>query len=92
MVAGIVVPEIQDCDLKRAAVLKIPCGVPLCDTNFATCDRSFLSISKCLLHFFWRNRKSFLNGTNAILKFENLALRYNFFRFLFALQLFLINF
>ena len=67
-------------------------SVPLCDTNFATRDRSFLSIFKCLSHFFWRNRKSFLNGTNAILKFENLASRCNFFRFLFALQLFLINF
>ena len=66
--------------------------LPLCDTNFATRDRSFLSIFKCLPHFFWRNRKRFLNGTNAILKFENLASRCNFFRFLFALQLFLINF
>ena len=52
----------------------------------------FLPIFKCLSHFFWRNRKSFLNGTNAILKYENLASRCNFFRFLFALQLLLINF
>ena len=66
--------------------------IPSCDTNFATCDRSFWSIFKCLLHFFWRNRKRFLNGTNAILKFDNLASRCNFFRFLSALQLFLINF
>ena len=66
--------------------------LPSCDTNFATRDRSFWSIFKCLLHFFWRNRKRFLNGTNAILKFDNLASRCNFFRFLFALQLFLINF
>ena len=66
--------------------------LPSCDTNFATRDISFWSIFKCLLHFFWRNRKRFLNGTNAILKFDNLASRCNFFRFLFALQLFLINF
>ena len=49
--------------------------LPLCDTNFATHDRYFLSIFKCLSHFFWRNRKRFLNGTNAILKFEKLASR-----------------
>ena len=52
----------------------------------------FLPIFKCLPHFFWRNCKRFLNGTNAILKFDNLASRCIFFRFLFALQLFLINF
>ena len=70
----------------------LPKRIPSCDTNFATRDISFWSIFKCLLHFFWRNCKRFLNGTNAILKFDNLASRCNFFRFLFALQLFLINF
>ena len=59
--------------ISEKKILFVTTRVPLCDTNFATRDRSFLSIFKCLSHFFWRNRKRFLNGTNAILKFENLA-------------------
>ena len=39
--------------------------IPLCDTNLAKHDRSFLLIFKSLQFFFWRKRLRFLNETNA---------------------------
>ena len=59
--------------------------LPFCDTNIGTCDRSFLLEKRCLSHLLWLNGKIFLIGTNCIQKFENLACRHNFFRFLIAL-------
>ena len=66
--------------------------LPFCDTNIGTRDRSFLLEKRCLSDLLWLNGKIFLIGTNGIQKFENLACSHNFFRFLIALQLFLINF
>ena len=76
----------------QAIQLVRPVVLPLCDTNIGTRDRSFLLEIRCLSHLLWLNQKIFLIGTNGIQKFENLAYSHNFFRFLIALELFLINF